>query len=285
MCPYGDAVPKTLVTPTSPRTAVVTGASRGIGRAVVVELMAWGYEVVVTDVDGAAAEATARELGARRGVALDVTDPAANREVAELAREIAPLGAWVCNAGVAFDADLASLSVDQVRAMVDVNVLGVMWGVRAAADVFRDQHRQGVKGGDIGILASLSSHAPVPGLSVYAATKAAVLSLATSVAAELKPYKVRVHAICPDGVATAMVDGFDVQGGVRAMLAAGVLLTPEKVAQELVGMFGTGRVYKTLPAWRGVLGRAASLSPAVAMRVDPVVRRVGARRLRKAGLR
>ena len=278
-------MPRTLVTPASPRSAVVTGGARGIGRAIAVELVGRGYEVLVTDVDGAAAERTAGEIGARFGMLLDVTDPAANREVAERARQIAPLGAWVCNAGVAFDADLTALSVEQARLMIDVNLLGVMWGVRAAADVFRHQAADGVRGGEIGVLASLSSHAPVPGLSVYAATKAAVLSLVTSLASELRPDRIRVHAICPDGVATAMVDGFDVDGGARAALAAGVMLTPETVAADLVAMFGTARVYRTVPVWRGVLARAASLSPAAAVHVDRVNRGIGAYRLRRAGLR
>lgn len=276
-------MPKTLVKPSSPRSAVVTGGGRGIGRAIAIELVSHGYEVVVTDVDGAAAEATAREIGARLGLVLDVTDPAANREIAERARSIAPLGAWVCNAGVGIDGELTSLSVDEVRLMVEVNLLGVIWGLRAAADVFRHQTSDGVRGGEIGILASLSAHAPVPGLSVYAATKAAVLSLATSIAPELRPDKVRVHALCPDGVATAMVDGFDPDGGVRAALAAGVMLTPEKAAKELVGMFGTRRVYKTVPAWRGVIARAGSLSPTLQQIADPPMRRLGARRLKRAG--
>jgi NADP-dependent 3-hydroxy acid dehydrogenase YdfG len=278
-------VPQTLVKPGSPRSAVVTGAGRGIGRAVAAELVSRGYEVLVTDVDAAAAERTAAEIGARLGMALDVTDPTANRAAAERAQELAPLGAWVCNAGVAFDGDLTALSADQVRLMVDVNVLGVMWGVRAATDAFRHQAGLGIKGGEIGVLASLSAHAPVPGLSVYAATKAAVLSLVTSLASELRADRIRVHAVCPDGVATAMVDGFDVQGGAREALAAGVMLTPEKVARELVGMFGTARVYKTLPVWRGVLGRTASLSPASSQHADQLMRRIGAHRLKKAGLR
>ena len=276
-------MPKPLVKPGKPRSAVVTGAGRGIGRAIAIELVRRGYQVVVTDLDVDAAEITAEEIGAVLGLALDVTDPEANRDIAARARELAPLGAWVCNAGVLAEGDLTALSVGQVRAMVDVNVLGVMWGVRAAADAFRDQ--QGVKGGDIGILASLSAHAPVPGLSVYAATKAAVLSLTTSLASELRHDKIRVHAVCPDGVDTAMVASMDAQGDVRAALAAGVLLTPPQVARELVDMFGTGRVYKTLPAWRGAVARTASLAPRVALHVDPWVRRLGARRLTKAGKR
>lgn len=276
-------MPKPLVKPGKPRSAVVTGAGRGIGRAIAIELVRRGYQVVVTDLDVDAAEITAEEIGAVLGLALDVTDPEANRDIAARARELAPLGAWVCNAGVLAEGDLTALSVGQVRAMVDVNVLGVMWGVRAAADAFRDQ--QGVKGGDIGILASLSAHAPVPGLSVYAATKAAVLSLTTSLASELRPDKIRVHAVCPDGVDTAMVEAMDAQGDVRAALAAGVLLTPPQVAGELVDMFGTGRVYKTLPAWRGVVARTASLAPRAAIHVDPWVRRLGARKLKQAGKR
>lgn len=269
--------------PGSPRSAVVTGAGRGIGRAIALELVGRGYEVVVTDLDGNAAEIAAKEIGAAMGLALDVTDPDANRDVAARAREIAPLGAWVCNAGVLAEGDLTALSVGQVRAMVDVNVLGVIWGVRAAADTFRDQH--GATGGDIGIVASLSAHAPVPALSVYAATKAAVLSLTTSLASELHRDRIKVHAVCPDGVDTAMVQSMDAQGDVRAALAAGVLLTPPQVARELVDMFGTGRVYKTLPAWRGVVARTASLAPRAAVHVDPWVRRLGARKLKKAGKR
>ncbi|MEV7396738.1 SDR family oxidoreductase [Aeromicrobium sp. NPDC092404] len=276
-------MPKPLVKPGKPRSAVVTGAGRGIGRAIAAELVGRGFEVVVTDLDGAAAEIAAKEIGAVLGLALDVTDPEANRDIAARAREIAPLGAWVCNAGVLAEGDLTTLSVGQVRAMVEVNVLGVMWGVRAAADAFRDQ--SDATGGDIGILASLSSHAPVPGLSVYAASKAAVLSLTTSLASELHRDRVRVHAVCPDGVDTAMVQTMDADGDVRAALAAGVLLTPAQVARELVDMFGTGRVYRTLPAWRGVVARTASMAPRAAVHVDPWVRRLGARRLKKAGKR
>ncbi|MFC5678412.1 SDR family NAD(P)-dependent oxidoreductase [Aeromicrobium endophyticum] len=278
-------MPQTLASAGRPRSAVVTGAARGIGRAIAAELVSQGYLVLVTDLDASAAEATASEIGAHAGMALDVTDPSANRRVAVRAREVAPLGAWVCNAGVAFDGDLTDLTEHQVRLTVEVNVLGVMWGVRAAADAFREQVAVGVTGGEIGIVASLSAHAPVPNLSVYAATKAAVLSLATSIASELRHDRIGVHAVCPDGVSTAMLEGFDPEGSTREILAAGVLLSPETVARELIAMFGTRRVYRTMPVWRGVVARSASLSPALAMRLDPVMRRWGARRLRRAGVR
>lgn len=272
---------KTLVSPKKPRSAVVTGAARGIGRAIAAELVDRGFQVIVTDVDLAAVELTAKEIGAVAGLVLDVTDEGANHQMAARACTYAPLGAWVCNAGVGFDGTTTGLTSAQIRTMIDVNFTAVVWGSRAAAGVFRAQAAQGVKGGDIGITASLSSHGPVPGLSVYAATKAAVLSLATSLSVELRKDRIRVHAICPDGVNTQMVADMDQEGEGRALVAAGKFLQPDEVARALVEMFGTRRVYRTLPVWRGVMMRATSVAPGPMMRAEPIIRRIGKRKLKK----
>lgn len=272
---------KGVVKPGKARSAVVTGGARGIGRAIAVELLGRGYQVVVTDLDEAAAKATAAEIGAPLGLGLDVRDALATRGVVEEARILAPLGAFVCNAGVGFDGTLQELSEDQIHTLVDVNVLGVVWGTRVATEVFRQQAKEGTKGGDIGIVASLSSHGPVPGLSLYAATKAGVLSLATSVSVELKKDKIRVHAICPDGVDTQMVADMKQDGEARELVGSGTFLQPAQVAHALVDMFGTRRVYKTLPVSRGVLMRAASVAPGPFMRLEPLLRRSGRRKVRK----
>lgn len=275
-------MPKTLVKPGKPRSAVVTGAARGIGRAIAAELVGRGYQVVVTDVDAEGAKVTAGEIGAAVGLGLDVTDVAATRGVLEEARLIAPLGAWVCNAGVGFDGELSELTEAQIRTLVDVNVLGVVWGARVATAAFRAQAAEGVKGGDIGVVASLSSHGPVPGLSMYAATKAAALSLVMSLHAELKREKVRVHAVCPDGVDTRMVAEMAPGGRAQALVRSGTFLQPAQVARALVDMFGTRRVYRTMPVWRGVMGRVTGVAPGPAMRLEPLMRRQGQRKLRKS---
>ena len=274
-------MPKTLTSPKTPRSAVVTGAARGIGRAIAAELVGRGYQVIVTDVDASAAEITAKEIGAVAGLALDVTDEEANHQIAARACTYAPLGAWVCNAGVGFDGEMTDLSSGQIRTLIDVNFAAVIWGSRAAVGVFRAQGAQGVKGGDLGFTASLSAHGPVPGLSVYAATKAAVLSLATSLDTELRKDKIHVHAICPDGVNTQMVADMDQDGEARALIAAGKFLQPAEVARALVDMFGTRRVYKTLPASRGVMMRISGIAPGPIMRGAPLIRRMGKRKLRK----
>jgi short-subunit dehydrogenase len=151
-----------------------------------------------------------------------------------------------------------------------------------ATDVFRQQAKEGVKGGDIGIVASLSAHGPVPGLSLYAATKAAALSLATSLAAELRKDKIRVHAICPDGVDTKMVADMREGGEAKELVRSGTFLQPQQVARALVDMFGTKRVYRTLPVSRGVMMRFASVTPGQFAYFEPVMRRVGRRKLKKS---
>jgi NAD(P)-dependent dehydrogenase (short-subunit alcohol dehydrogenase family) len=267
--------------PAGSRSAVVTGAARGIGESIARELVGRGYRVLVTDVDGEAAAATAERIGAAAGTAYDVTDPDAAHAVAARARGLAPLGAWVSNAGVGFDGTLAELDEKHVRALVDVNLMGPVWGSRAAVAAFREQAVDGIAGGELAITASLSGLGPVPGLSLYAATKAAVLSLATSLSSELRGDGIRVHAICPDGVGTALLDGMAPDGQAKALVRSGVLLTPDQVATALVGMFGTSRVYRTVPAWRGVMMRLSALAPGPLMRLEPAIRAVGARRLRR----
>ncbi|WP_205471760.1 SDR family oxidoreductase [Nocardioides sp. SYSU D00038] len=245
--------------PTGPATAaVVTGAARGIGRGIAERLVARGHRVVVTDVDAAGAARTATEIGAAEGLAHDVRDPNAHRRVAEAAARHGRLVAWFNNAGVGWDGDLADLADEQVRGLVEVNLLGVLWGTRAALDAF------GPEGGDVVQTASLSGLGPVPGLSVYAATKAAVVSLTMSVQAET-PAGVRVHALCPDGVATALLEAMRDDGRASQLVhSGGRILSVDEIAEAAVALLGSRRVVRTIPTRRGALMRAATLAPSLA---------------------
>ncbi|MFB9313336.1 SDR family oxidoreductase [Nocardioides plantarum] len=263
--------------PTSaPTSAVVTGAARGIGRAIAVRLVAAGHRVVITDVDAEAVAATATRIGAT-GVAQDVRDPASHRAVASVATGLAPLGVWVNNAGVGFDGDLAALSDEQVRGLVDVNLLGTLWGMRAALDAFGPV---GAPSGALVNVASLSGLGPVPGLSVYAATKAAVVSITTSVALEA-PAGLGVHAVLPDGVATQMVEDMSDGTGKRLVSSGGRLLTVEEIAEVVLGLIGSRRVLRTVPAWRGAAMRVSMLAPSLASAGIAVFERQGGRVLRR----
>jgi len=259
----------------SQSSAVVTGAARGIGRAIAERLVAAGHAVVITDVDGEAAARTATEIGAVAGLTQDVRDEAGHHTVAAEANKHAPLAVWVNNAGVGFDGPIAEQSSERVRALVDINFTGVLWGCRAAVEAMNG-------GGEILNVASLSGHGPVPGLAVYAATKAAVVSLTGSLDSELRGRGIRVHAICPDGVDTKLVADMDHSGqGAALVHSGGALLTTAQIAEAAVGMLGTHRVVRTVPAWRGGMMRLSAVAPSVLMRLEPVLRWEGRRRIGK----
>ncbi|HEU4337065.1 MAG TPA: SDR family oxidoreductase [Nocardioides sp.] len=236
-------------------SCVVTGGARGIGRGIAELMVARGHHVVIGDVDGWAAAATAAEIGAVAGLAQDVRDPDSHRLVAEEAARHGRLAAWFNNAGVGDDGALVDLSEEQVRRLVEVNLLGTTWGTRAALAAF------GTAGGDVVNIASLSGLGPVPGYSMYAATKAAVVSLSAAVNAEA-PRGVRVHALCPDGVDTAMLAAQDPDGlGSQLTWSGGPILSVSAVAEAAVALVGSRRVVRTVPAWRGGVVRGAALAP------------------------
>ena len=236
---------------------VVTGGARGIGRGIAELMVARGHQVVIGDLDGWAAATTAAEIGAVAGLAQDVRDPGSHRLVAEEAARHGALTTWFNNAGVGDDGTLASLTEAQVRLLVEVNLLGTTWGTRAALAAF------GPAGGDVVNIASLAALGPVPGYSMYAATKAAVVSLSASVNAEA-PSGVRVHALCPDGVDTAMLAAQDPSGlGSQLVHSGGAILSVADVATAAVSLVGSARVVRTVPGWRGGVVRASALAPGV----------------------
>lgn len=255
-------------------SCVVTGGARGIGRGIAELMVARGHRVVVSDIDGAAAAATAAEIGAVAGVGQDVRDPEAHHAVAAEAARHGALMVWFNNAGVGDDGTLASLEDEQVRRLVDVNLLGTLWGTRAALAAF------GSAGGDVVNIASLAGLGPVPGYSVYAATKAGVVSLSASANAETTR-RVRVHALCPDGADTAMLAAQDPAGLGSQLVHSARILTVAEVAEAAVALVGSRRVVRTLPAWRGGVVRTTTLAPGVFQHAAPLFAALGRRAMRR----
>lgn len=256
-------------------SVVVTGGARGIGRAIAAQMVGRGYDVVLTDIDGEAARRTAEEVGAVAGLEQDVRDEASHRVVAAEALRHGPLRVWFNNAGVGNDGAVRDLPSAAIEQLVQVNLMGVIWGMRAAMDAF------GSEGGDVVNTASMSAHGPVPGLSVYAATKSAVVSLTISVQVET-PTNVRVHALCPDGVDTPMVEAMADHGRAKALVhSGGRLLTADEAAVAAVALVGTTRVVRSVPGWRSVLLRFTSVTPSVSMKAERLFLWEGRRRMRR----
>lgn len=189
------------------RVALVTGASKGIGRACAIRLAQDGITVVVNySSSDAAAEEVVNTIKANGGDAMaykaDVSDPAAVKEmVRSIAKTYGQIDILVNNAGIVRDEYLMMLTQENLDKCLDLNVKGYFYcAQQVATKMFRK------KSGIIINMSSVSSKMALAGQSVYSATKGAVNSMTQTMAKELAPYGIRVNAIAPGFVYTEMVD-------------------------------------------------------------------------------
>src|SRR5687768_6776964 len=261
-------------------TAVVTGAARGMGREVAVRLARRGYDVLVTDVNQMGAQATADAIGERAwAMAQDVRDPASHRAVAEAAAQRGRVEVWVNNAGVLRTQKAWEHSDDDVRTIVDANLLGVICGSRAAVEAMRPH------GGHVINLGSMSAFGPVPGLAVYGATKHGVLAFSESLQGDLDEAEIpiRVHVVCPDGVDTGMVSERARDEDAAIIFSSGTnLLDPGDVAEKIVGVLDSRALLLAVPRTRVPLLRLTGWFPRFGLKATALFKKVGERNRQKA---
>jgi meso-butanediol dehydrogenase/(S,S)-butanediol dehydrogenase/diacetyl reductase len=215
------------------KIAVVTGAGSGIGRAIATELAARDHYVVVTDLDLAAAEATAKELGAA-ALRLDVTDGAQAKSVAQrVVEEHGAIDVWVSNAGISKMQSFLDVTPEDLRRTLAVNLEGIFLCGQAAAAAMM----AGGAGGAIVNVASMAGkQGRVPYLSDYVASKFGVVGLTQAMAFELAPHGITVNSVCPGYVATPMQER---ELGWEATLRG---TTEEKVRQLYIDDTPLGRL-------------------------------------------
>ncbi len=199
--------------------ALITGGSQGLGKTIAEHFLREGANVVLCARSEKDLFATRDELATKysaQKIAAKTCDVANEAQVNELVSfalcELGSLDALVLNAGVYGPMGLTeSVSLDEWRRALDINLFGVLLPSRAVIPYFKKTGR-----GKIVVLSGGGATNPLPNISAYAASKAAVVRLRETLAEELKPFHVDVNAIAPGALATRLVD---------EVLAAG----PEKV--------------------------------------------------------
>jgi 2-hydroxycyclohexanecarboxyl-CoA dehydrogenase len=194
--------------PLAGRTAVVTGASRGIGRAIALRLAEAGAEVALWSRSAEALQGVADEVAALGGraqpFACDVTDAElVTRTADQVRRTLAPVAIVVNNAGAVLRKPTIAIDDAEWRRMIAVNLDGTFYVTRAfLPDLIR---AGGGAGGRIINIASIAGREGTPLLAAYCAAKHGVVGFTRALAEELRAAKVSVNAICPGSVDTGML--------------------------------------------------------------------------------
>ncbi|MFF0724200.1 SDR family NAD(P)-dependent oxidoreductase [Streptomyces sp. NPDC004134] len=229
------------------RTAVVTGAAAGIGAATARRLAAEGAAVVVADIDGDRAEATAAEIRAAGGTSAAVVADVAGEDgwarIVAAAGDFGPVGVLVSNAVAVDVAPAHETSPASWRRQVDVGLTAAFLGFRACLPGLRAQ--QGAPGAAV-LVSSVHARHGIPGHPAYAAAKGGLLSLAGQLAVEYGP-SVRVNTVLPGPVLTRLWDRVPEEDrrASAAQTAAGRLGAPEEVAAAVAFLASSEASYVT----------------------------------------
>ncbi len=237
----------------SEKVALVTGGSRGIGRAVCVALARAGAKVVVnySGNEGAAGE-TLRLVRVAGGegeiLRFDVADPeAADQAISDVAKRFGRLDVLVNNAGIALDQILLRIKPEELDRTMAVNVGGTLWCCKAAMRVMMRKRQ-----GRIVNLTSVVGETGNPGQAVYSASKAGIIGLTKTLAREYASRGVTVNAVAPGFIETDMTAGLpaNVKEAAIAQTPLGRMGSPEDIAAAVLYLasdeagFVTGQVIR-----------------------------------------
>jgi NAD(P)-dependent dehydrogenase (short-subunit alcohol dehydrogenase family) len=233
------------------RVAVVTGGGRGIGKALALALTSEGCRVAIGDVDSAAAEAAAAELGGDTiGLPLDVTDrPGFTAFLDDVERRLGPIDVLVNNAGIMPVGPLDEESDATAIRLLEVNLHAVIHGTKEA---MRRMKPRGT--GHIVNLASTAGKSGFPNLASYCATKHGVVGLSEAVRVELRGTGVEVSVVMPGIVKTELSTGLVETPAFKSS-------TPEEVADAIVDALKFARFDVFVPKSIGPTLALTSLIP------------------------
>ena len=232
----------------------ITGGAQGIGRATARAFVARGARVAIGDLDVGLAEETAAELGVFAHP-LDVSDQESYAGfVAAVEAELGPVDVLVNNAGIMPNGGFLELDERLDRATMEINVFGVLHGMRLVLPGMLQRGR-----GHVVNVASLAGKFPVPGLAVYNASKFAVVGLTAAARLEYAARGVSLTAVLPSAVDTALASGLDMRPIPK--------VAPEDIADAVVASVSSRKGEIAVPGYVGMLADVAAITPEPALRM------------------
>ncbi|WP_040686927.1 SDR family oxidoreductase [Nocardia vinacea] len=230
---------------------LITGAGRGIGQSTAELFAAKGAEIAIADVDTVAAESAAAAIGAR-AYELDVR---ARDQWDKVVADFGAVDVLVNNAGVMPAGAFLDESDAVGRATIDINVWGLIHGMRAVVPGMIERRR-----GHVVNVASLAGKIPVAGLAVYNASKFAAVGLSAATRLEFAPQGVSVSCVMPSAVRTRLSSGLALGKGMPTV-------EPEDVAAAILQTCETRKAEVAVPNYLGPIDIALAAAPERAVRL------------------
>lgn len=229
----------------------ITGGARGIGRATATTLVREGAKVAIGDLDHAAAEQAAAEIGGGTiGLPLDVTDKDSfEAYIDAVEAKLGPLDVLINNAGIMLLGDFLDEDLNLSRRQIEINLWGVLVGSQIAGRRFRRRGR-----GHLVNVASMAGKAGFPGAATYCATKHAVVGLSESIRGELRGTGVEVSCVMPVIVNTELASGLGSARFVKNVEA-------QDVADEINSALKNPRFDVYVPRSNNFIVRSTALMP------------------------
>ena len=191
------------------KTALVTGAAQGIGKAIAARLAADGASVYVADINGEGAKAAAAAIGGKtKAVTVDISDPKSVTAMFDEIKKVGGIDILVNNASIVPFVAWDDVDLDHWRKIIDVNLTGTFIVTRAATD----QMRAAAKPGRVINISSNTFFAGTPNMAAYVAAKGGVIGFTRALATELGQYNITANAVTPgliesDGVKASPHNG------------------------------------------------------------------------------
>ncbi|WP_424970688.1 SDR family NAD(P)-dependent oxidoreductase [Dinoroseobacter sp. S76] len=210
--------------------ALVTGAAQGIGYACAEALKEDGYRVILSDVNADGVAEAAETLGGEAAIACDMGDVAAiHAMLDQIAAEHGPISALVNNAGIAMPGDFLDYALEDFDRVMNINLRGVFVATQRVA---KAMVAEGIEGSIVN-MSSINAQVAIPAIPAYCASKGGLMQLTKVAALALAPKNIRVNAVGPGSIDTAMMAGVNANPEAFAMAMSRTPLGRAGSAREI----------------------------------------------------
>lgn len=258
------------------KVVIVTGAASGIGQIAAEKLCQKSYKIVAAGIRIRNLKKAFPDYPVDRLICLTLDVSKAEdwtRVCEETMRRFGQIDILINAAGVIEPAYIPETTIAQIDAQIDINLKGCIYGTHTVS-----KHMIHRGGGHIINISSMAGVAPIPGISVYSASKFGVRGFSLAAADELKDQGIKVSVISPDAVKTRMLDYQQDKEASAMVFSANRYLSPEEVVDTIIKVIKKPRYEVWMPFSRGVLATIGTIFPRLTNKIKSVMIRKGLRK-------